>query len=134
MGNSTDYFLKRIKPFIKKKKKKEHYRESHPKHSTGVPCFSCTHRGNRAGLVTQEHCNKNACSYRLFQLKSLLKTEQTTASQPPSTAVSYQMHKVSSQPGKCINQDLQDPNQIKWMITTGAGSGGRLKQKKKRRT
>lgn len=29
------------------------------------------------------------------------------------------MEKVSSQPGKCINQDLQDPNQIKWMITTG---------------
>lgn len=25
---------------------------------------------------------------------------------------------MSSQPGKCINQDLQDPNQIKWMITT----------------
>lgn len=28
------------------------------------------------------------------------------------------MGRVSSQPGKCINQDLQDPNQIKWMITT----------------
>lgn len=32
--------------------------------------------------------------------------------------VSYQMGRVSSQPGKCINQDLQDPNQIKWMIIT----------------
>lgn len=27
------------------------------------------------------------------------------------------MEKVNAQPGKCINQDLQDPNQIKWMIT-----------------
>lgn len=77
---------------------------------------------------------QDACSYRLFQLKSLLKTEQTTASQPPSTAVSYQMHKVSSQPGKCINQDLQDPNQIKWMITPQAREVGRLKQKEKRGT
>lgn len=33
------------------------------------------------------------------------------------------MEKVSSQPGKCINQDLQDPNQIKWMITTGREVG-----------
>ena len=41
------------------------------------------------------------------------------------------MDKMSSQPGKCINQDLQDPNQIKWMITTGAGAGGGCKQEKK---
>ena len=62
------------------------------------------------------------------------KIRQTTSSQPPPTAVSYRMHKVSSQPGKCINQDLQDPNQIRWVITTGARSGGRLTQKKKRGT
>ena len=63
------------------------------------------------------------------------KQNKTTSSQPSSIAVSYQMHKVSSQPGKCINQDLQEPNQIKWMITTtGAGSGGRRTQKKKRGT
>lgn len=38
--------------------------------------------------------------------------EKTTSSQPSPMAVSYQTEKVSSQPGKCINEDLQDPNRI----------------------
>jgi hypothetical protein len=55
---------------------------------------------------------------------TLLRKKTTTFSQQSPFLSSYQMGKESSQPGKCINQDLQDPNQIKPMITTEAGREG----------
>lgn len=58
----------------------------------------------------------------------LRKTTTSSQSHPPLS--SYPKGRVSSQPGKCINQDLQDPNQTKRMITTEVGRKGKHTQRK----
>lgn len=87
-------------------------------------CFSCTQEGksnvwisDALALLINTHA-PTGC-----QLRPLLR--KTTSSQCHPLLSSYQKGKVSSQPGKCINQDLQDPNQIKWMITTEVGRKGK---------